>query len=70
MNINQKTIYIFDNFSFVKPILLGRLYVDALRGQENYSFEYDTEWLNKTKCSVSLNPDLTFSRQEIPTSKE
>ena len=58
MIANQTTIYVYDDFSFEQPILLGTLFVDVLRGQENYSFEYDENWLNKTKCKINLDPDL------------
>ena len=38
---NQKIAYIFDDFSEDEPILLGTLFVDYLRGNESFSFEYD-----------------------------
>lgn len=41
MTAKQKVIYVYDDFSFQEPILLGMLFVDGLRGQETYSFEYD-----------------------------
>lgn len=41
MSANEKTIYVYDSFSFNEPILLGRLYVDTIKGGESYSFEYD-----------------------------
>ena len=58
MASNQKLIYVYDAFSFDKDVLLGTFYVDVVRGGESYSFEYDSEWLKKTKYSVSLDPDL------------
>lgn len=29
---NQKTIYVYDDFSFDEPILLGQLYVSVIKG--------------------------------------
>ena len=60
MSGNQKTILVYDDFSNDTPTLLGRLYVDTLRGTENYSFEYDDHWLMNTQLSVLIDPDLNF----------
>lgn len=40
MSANQKTIYVYDDFSQKEPILLGMLYVNVIKGGETYSFEY------------------------------
>lgn len=40
-----------------EPQLVGRLYVDHLRGKEIFSFEYDSTWLN-SKYAQTLDPDL------------
>lgn len=47
MSENQKTIFVYDDFSCNTPVLLGRFYVDTIKGGENYSFEYENEWLKK-----------------------
>lgn len=66
----QKLIYVYDDFSFDKPVLLGRLYVNIIKGGENYSFEYDVEWLKKTHMSVNLDPELVvFEGRQFPTGK-
>ena len=39
MAANQKTIYVYDDFSGCEPVLLGALYVNVIRGGESYSFE-------------------------------
>lgn len=70
MSANQKTIFVYDDFSFNCPILLGNLYVDVIKGCESYSFEYSNEWLQKTKLSVTLDPDLLpFGGRQFPSSK-
>ncbi len=67
MNANQIKIYVYDDFSFEEPILLGTLFVDVLRGQETYSFEYNSDWLSKTKCAINLDPDLLpYSGRQYP----
>ncbi len=67
MNANQIEIYVYDDFSFEEPILLGTLFVDVLRGQETYSFEYNADWLSKTKCAINLDPDLLpYSGRQYP----
>ena len=55
---NSKTIYVFDDFNEEKPILLGTLFVDNLKGEENFSFEYDEKWIEKYSTSVVLSPEL------------
>ena len=60
MASNQKTIFVYDDFSSGSPILMGTLYVNIIKGGESYSFEYDKDWLKKT----SLNP--RSSRCEKP----
>ncbi len=67
MNANQIKIYVYDDFSFEEPILLGTLFVDVLRGQETYSFEYNADWLSKTRCAINLDPDLLpYSGRQYP----
>ena len=41
MSAISKTIYVYDSFSNVEPQLMGRLYVELIRGRESYSIEYD-----------------------------
>lgn len=58
MAIEQKKIYVYEHFSGEAPQLLGTLFVDHVRGKESYSFEYETDWLKKSKYAISLDPDL------------
>lgn len=67
MSANQKTILVYDDFSNDDPILLGRLYVDIIKGGESYSFEYDDNWLMDTQLSVSVDPDLSpYGGRQFP----
>lgn len=43
---NRKVIYVYENFNSDEPNFLGTLFVENVRGRENYSFEYDADWLN------------------------
>lgn len=66
----NKTILVYDDFSGDMPVLIGRLYVDVIKGGESYSFAYDDEWLANTKLSVSLDPDLsTYAGRQFPNGR-
>lgn len=70
MVVNQKTIFVYDDFSTNQPILMGKLYVNIIKGGETYSFEYDTDWLKRTRLSLTLDPDLMpYSGRQYPTCK-
>lgn len=70
MSTNQKTIFVYDDFSGENPILLGRLYVDVIKGGESYSFEYDDDWLANIQYGVSLDPDLKlYGGRQFPNGK-
>jgi len=70
MPVSQKTIYVYDDFSFEKPVLLGRLYVGVIKGGESYSFEYDSEWLKRTVFHADLDPELpAFGGRQFPSGK-
>lgn len=67
MSLNSKTILVYDDFSIDTPQLLGKLYVDMIKGGEIYSFEYDNSWLENTLLSVSLDPDLlSYGGRQYP----
>ncbi len=69
MSMN-KTILVYDDFSGDTPVLIGRLYVDVIKGGESYSFAYDDEWLADTKLSVSLDPDLSaYAGRQFPNGR-
>ncbi len=66
----EKIIYVYDHFSVSEPILLGRLYVNALRGNETYSFEFEDSWLESTNFSIPLDPDLMpYGGRQFPSGK-
>lgn len=70
MAVEQKIIYVYDDFSFNEPILLGTLYVGRVRGGERFSFEYDSEWLTKTMLSLDIDPELpAFGGRQYPSCK-
>lgn len=70
MAINQKTIFVYDDFSTDQPILMGNLYVNVIKGGESYSFEYDKNWLKRTGLALTLDPELMpYSGRQYPTGK-
>ena len=70
MAANQKTIFVYDDFSTDHPVLMGSLYVNVIKGGESYSFEYDKEWLKKTGLTLTIDPELMpYSGRQYPTGK-
>ncbi len=70
MAVNQKTIFVYDDFSTEQPVLMGSLYVNAIKGGESYSFEYDKDWLRKIGLTLTLDPELMpYSGRQYPTGK-
>lgn len=66
----DKTIYVYDDFSYKESVLIGKLYVAVIKGGETYSFEYDEEWLINNRLSISLDPELQpFPGRQFPTGK-
>ena len=64
-------LHVYDDFSAGHPILMGRLFVNAIRGGEAYSFAYDGEWLEKTGSTISLDPELLpYSGRQYPSGKK
>ncbi len=66
-----QTVYTYECWSSGSPSLMGRLYVDTLRGKESCSFEYDTDWLKNHPGQFFLDPDLQLyrGRQYAPMDK-
>lgn len=58
MTQEEKIVFVYDDFSFDQPLLMGYLYVGFIKGSESYSFEFSKEWLKKTELTISLDPYL------------
>ena len=43
MAADQKTIFVFDDFSNDRPVLMGKFYVNFIKGGEAYSFKHDKD---------------------------
>lgn len=70
MTADRKVIYVYDDFSFEKPLLLGTLYVDVMRGRENFSFEYDSQWIAKKLIPIDIDPRLPiFGGRQYPNGR-
>lgn len=71
MSLEQKTIYVYDDFDFEASILIGKLYVSSVRGEENFAFEYDDEWLERMLTAPALDPELfLFGGRQYPSGKD
>ena len=70
MGKEEKTIYVYDDFTEDAPILLGKLNVGVIKGGESYSFEYDKDWLGKNKLQINLDPELLpYTGRQFPREK-
>ena len=69
--MEEKTIYVYENWSSDTPVLVGKLYVSHIRGKEQFVFEYDTSWLASDSANYFLDPDLLLynGRQYAPMDK-
>lgn len=70
MAVNQKMIFVYDDFSTDQSVLMGCLYINVIKGGESYSFEYDKEWLKKTGLALTLDPELMpYAGRQYPNGK-
>lgn len=58
--MEEKVIYVYENWSDVTPILIGKLYASSIKGKEQFSFEYDISWLSSESANYFLDPDLAL----------
>ena len=71
MSGNEKNIYVYDNFNSETPVCMGKLFVNAIKGEEIYSFEYDDIWLKEYGLTTSLDPEIMpFRGRQYPTGKK
>ncbi|MBR1454381.1 MAG: HipA domain-containing protein [Lachnospiraceae bacterium] len=56
---NEKIIYVYFNKDN-DDILIGKLYIENLRGKEIYSFEYDEKYLSDKKNNIYIDPEIKF----------
>ena len=70
MAVNPKMIFVYDDFSTDQSVLMWCLYINVIKGGESYSFEYDKEWLKKTKLALTLDPELMpYAGRQYPNGK-
>ena len=71
MGTDEKTIYVYSDWSNRPPELMGMLYANNIRGKELFSFEYEKAWFRSTSSSFVFDPDLLLleGRQYLPTGK-
>ena len=57
---SERLIYVYESWSSAMPILLGRLFLNFLRRQETFAFEYDQTWLHGNPHALVLDPNLAM----------
>lgn len=69
--MKEKTIFVYENWTESEPKLIGKLYVSYIRGREQFSFEYETKWLQSPTANYLLDPDLLLynGRHYAPMNK-
>ena len=71
MPINHKQIFVYEQFNGTEPTLLGTLHIDHTKVKENYSFEYERDWLKNNQYAVLLDPDLKmYAGRQFPGEKD
>lgn len=70
--MNETIIFVYADWIKDKPVLIGRLYVDKMRGKETFSFEFDKDWFMQTESKFLLDPDLSLypGRQYLKSEKQ
>jgi len=65
---DEKTIYVYADWTNRSPMLMGRLYVNISRGKELFSFEYSKDWIHGADAGFVFDPDLSLyeGRQYAP----
>ena len=67
----EKTIYVYDDFTGDEPFLLGELNVGVIKGSESYTFEYNKDWLAHNELQFTLDPELLpFEGRQFPSGKK
>ena len=69
----SQEVFVYENLSSDIPLLMGILYIDNIRGNESYAFEYSDEWMAaQNKNNFIIDPDLPAyrGRQYVPAGKK
>lgn len=66
----MKAVYVYESFNSDESNLMGRLYVNEGKGSDNFSFEFDEDWLAKHKRNYIIDPELQpYSGRQYPINK-
>ena len=65
----MRTLFVYADFDWLeKPLLIGELGYESLRGADSYSFKFDNDWLRQygslflsADINNTPNPTETFS---------
>ncbi len=70
--MSRKEIYVYASWQQIgEPLLMGKLYAETTRGNEVFSFEYNTDWFTG-QYSLDIDPelDLVEAPQYLQSNKE
>ena len=69
--MNAKTIHVYADWFESGAVRMGTLYAEPGKGEENYSFSYDDDWLLSQENGCPIDPDLSLyaGRQYAPADK-
>lgn len=66
----MKTIHVYESFNSSESNLMGRLYVGEGKGSDNFSFEFDSEWLSVHNMGITIDPELQpYVGRQYPINK-
>ena len=69
--MKESIIYVYADWLTDGPVLMGQLFVTNTRGKENFSFEFDKNWLKRSEAFITLDPDIHLysGRQYVSMNK-
>ena len=66
----MKTIFVYDGSTSIDPVLIGKLHISAVRGEETCSFEYAESWLNDARY-YAPDPELQpYAGRQFPVGRK
>lgn len=68
--MNQKVVFVYENFFSDESRLMGRLYAETGKGNEKFSFEFDPSWLAQNNTNCIIDPELQpYAGRQYPSDK-
>ena len=68
--MNQKVVFVYENFFSDESRLMGRLYAETGKGNEKFSFEFEPSWLAQNNTNCIIDPELQpYAGRQYPSDK-